>query len=73
MLIKMFEGQITTIGTEQTLHPRIIKNQLNQHLGMVSRQENNLITYTKLATILPNVDDEIKASLADLIPPCDGM
>ena len=30
--VQMFEGQITTIGTEQSLHPRIIKNQLNHHL-----------------------------------------
>ena len=29
----MFEGKYTTIGTEQTLHPRIIKHQLNQNLG----------------------------------------
>lgn len=30
--LQMFEGQITTIGTEQTLHPHIIKIQLNQYL-----------------------------------------
>ncbi|KAG6988956.1 ent-kaurene oxidase [Physcia stellaris] len=41
--VEMFEGKYTTIGTEQTLHPRIIKNQLNQNL----------------AGILSDVDDEI--------------
>lgn len=30
--LQMFEGQITTIGTEQTLHPHIMKTQLNQYM-----------------------------------------
>jgi len=30
----MFEGDYTTIGTDQTLHPRVIKNQLNHYLCM---------------------------------------
>lgn len=33
----MFEGKYTTIGTEQTLHPRVFKNQLNQNLGKHAR------------------------------------
>ena len=34
----MFEGQITTIGTEQTLHPQIVKIQLNQYLRMLPKE-----------------------------------
>ena len=34
----MFEGQITTIGTEQTLHPQIIKIHLNQYLRMLQKE-----------------------------------
>lgn len=30
--LRMLEGQIPTIGTEQTLHPHIIEIQLNQYL-----------------------------------------
>ena len=30
--LQMFEGQISTIGTEQTLHPHVIKIQLYQYL-----------------------------------------
>ena len=36
--LQMFEGQITTIGTEQTLHPQIIKIQLNQNLRMLKKE-----------------------------------
>ena len=36
--LQMFEGQITTIGTEQTLHPQIIKIQLNQYLGTLQKE-----------------------------------
>ena len=36
--LQMFEGQITTIGTEQTLHPQIIKVQLNQYLRMLTKK-----------------------------------
>ena len=28
----MFEGRYTTMGSRSTLHPRVAKNQLNQHL-----------------------------------------
>ncbi|KAL8868212.1 MAG: hypothetical protein Q9174_005138, partial [Haloplaca sp. 1 TL-2023] len=55
-LDQMFEGQITTIGTEQSLHPRIIKNQLNHHLPAV----------------LPEVDDEVTTALELLLPDCNG-
>ena len=39
--LQMFEGQITTIGTEQTLHPQIIKIQLNQYLGMLKKKTSS--------------------------------
>lgn len=28
----MFEGKYTTMGSRSTLHPRVAKQQLNQHL-----------------------------------------
>lgn len=31
---EMFEGKYTTMGSRSTLHPRVVKAQLNQHLGM---------------------------------------
>ena len=29
----MFEGKYTTMGSRSTLHPRVVKAQLNHHLG----------------------------------------
>lgn len=31
----MFEGKYTTMGSRSTLHPRVAKQQLNQHLEEV--------------------------------------
>ncbi|KAK1657956.1 cytochrome P450, partial [Colletotrichum godetiae] len=33
--IEMFEGKYTTMGSRSTLHPRVVKAQLNHHLGDV--------------------------------------
>lgn len=30
---EMFEGKYTTMGSRSTLHPRVVKAQLNHHLG----------------------------------------
>ncbi|MCJ1263410.1 hypothetical protein MMC22_003280 [Lobaria immixta] len=32
---EMFEGKYTTMGSRSTLHPRVAKSQLNQHIGEV--------------------------------------
>lgn len=32
----MFEGKYTTMGSRSTLHPRVVKAQLNHHLGAYS-------------------------------------
>ncbi|KAF5006787.1 hypothetical protein FDECE_6841 [Fusarium decemcellulare] len=56
---KMFEGKYTTMGSRSTLHPRVIKAQLNQHL--VNLQ----------ADVMPAVQEEIADSFRDLFPKCD--
>ena len=40
--IEMFEGKYTTMGSRSTLHPRVVKAQLNQYL----------------ADVMPDVQDE---------------
>ncbi|KAL6915486.1 hypothetical protein FSST1_006981 [Fusarium sambucinum] len=52
--IEMFEGKYTTMGSRSTLHPRVIKAQLNQHL----------------ADVMPAVQEEIEDSFRDLFPKC---
>ncbi|KAJ0120940.1 cytochrome P450 [Diaporthe amygdali] len=53
--IEMFEGKYTTMGSRSTLHPRVVKAQLNHHL----------------ADVMPGVQQEIVDSFADLFPVCE--
>ncbi|KAI3396499.1 hypothetical protein diail_12119 [Diaporthe ilicicola] len=53
--IEMFEGKYTTMGSRSTLHPRVVKAQLNHHL----------------ADVMPSVQQEIVDSFADLFPACE--
>lgn len=52
----MFEGKYTTMGSRSTLHPRVVKAQLNHHL----------------ADVMPAVQQEIFDSVKDNYPSCDG-
>ncbi|KAI1812287.1 cytochrome P450 monooxygenase [Poronia punctata] len=52
--IDMFEGKYTTMGSRSTLHPRVVKAQLNQHLP----------------DVMPGVQDEIRNSFEASFPPC---
>ena len=51
----MFEGKYTTMGSRSTLHPRVVKAQLNQHL----------------LDVMPAVQEEIRDAFAATFPPCD--
>ncbi|KAG8162657.1 hypothetical protein KVR01_007135 [Diaporthe batatas] len=53
--IEMFEGKYTTMGSRSTLHPRVVKAQLNHHL----------------ADVMPGVQQEIVDSFAEQFPPCE--
>lgn len=52
--IEMFEGKYTTMGSRSTLHPRVVKAQLNQHLP----------------DVMPGVQDEIRNAFKDSFPDC---
>lgn len=52
----MFEGKYTTIGSRSTLHPRVVKAQLNHNL----------------AAVMSPVQDEIKDAFEASFPLCDG-
>ncbi|KAI1818685.1 putative cytochrome P450 [Poronia punctata] len=52
---EMFEGKYTTMGSRSTLHPRVVKAQLNHHL----------------ADVMPGVQDEIRNAFAEDFPECD--
>ncbi|KAI4119708.1 MAG: hypothetical protein LQ345_000379 [Seirophora villosa] len=52
---EMFEGKYTTMGSRSTLHPRVVKAQVNQHLG----------------DLMPAIEEEILDSFADVWPECD--
>ncbi|TIC89613.1 Cytochrome P450 monooxygenase paxP [Colletotrichum higginsianum] len=52
--IEMFEGKYTTMGSRSTLHPRVVKGQLNHHL----------------AEIMPAVQQEIRDAFCDVFPTC---
>ncbi|OTB02485.1 hypothetical protein M426DRAFT_195432 [Hypoxylon sp. CI-4A] len=53
--IEMFEGKYTTMGSRSTLHPRVVKAQLNQHLG----------------DVMPTIQDEIRDAFEESFPACD--
>ncbi|CAI0645609.1 unnamed protein product [Colletotrichum noveboracense] len=53
--IEMFEGKYTTMGSRSTLHPRVVKAQLNHHL----------------ADVMPAVQREIVDAFSDTFPTCD--
>ncbi|KAK1450481.1 cytochrome P450 [Colletotrichum melonis] len=53
--IEMFEGKYTTMGSRSTLHPRIVKAQLNHHL----------------ADVMPAVQKEIVDAFNDTFPACE--
>ncbi|KAI1380477.1 cytochrome P450 monooxygenase [Hypoxylon crocopeplum] len=52
---EMFEGRYTTMGSRSTLHPRVVKAQLNRHLS----------------DVMPGVQDEIRNAFAEDFPNCD--
>jgi hypothetical protein len=52
--IEMFEGKYTTMGSRSTLHPRVVKAQLNQHLP----------------DVMPGVREEIRNAFNDSFPDC---
>ncbi|KAJ0168794.1 Ent-kaurene oxidase, partial [Colletotrichum tanaceti] len=51
---EMFEGKYTTMGSRSTLHPRVVKGQLNHHL----------------ADVMPAVQTEIHDAFCDVFPTC---
>ncbi|KAG7059421.1 cytochrome P450 [Colletotrichum scovillei] len=53
--IEMFEGKYTTMGSRSTLHPRVVKAQLNHHL----------------ADVMPAVQKEIVDAFNDTFPACE--
>ncbi|KAL3417253.1 cytochrome P450 [Phlyctema vagabunda] len=53
--IEMFEGRYTTMGSRSTLHPRVVKAQLNHNL----------------TDVMPAVQEEIVDSFGDIFPSCD--
>ncbi|KAI1873506.1 hypothetical protein JX265_005128 [Neoarthrinium moseri] len=53
--IEMFEGKYTTMGSRSTLHPRVVKAQLNHHLDEV----------------MPAVQQEIIEAFHDVFPDCE--
>ncbi|KAL8948613.1 MAG: hypothetical protein Q9222_005208 [Ikaeria aurantiellina] len=52
---EMFEGKYTTMGSRSTLHPRVVKAQVNQHLG----------------DLMPAIEEEILDSFEAVWPKCD--
>ncbi|TKX26518.1 cytochrome P450-like protein 1 [Elsinoe australis] len=52
---EMFEGRYTTMGSRSTLHPRVVRNQLNANL----------------ADVMPDVQDEIAKAFDAAWPACD--
>ncbi|KAF4556517.1 Cytochrome P450-like protein 93 [Elsinoe fawcettii] len=52
---EMFEGRYTTMGSRSTLHPRVVRNQLNANL----------------ADVMPDVQDEISKAFEAAWPTCD--
>ncbi|KAE8143645.1 putative cytochrome P450 [Aspergillus pseudotamarii] len=53
--IEMFEGKYTTMGSRSTLHPRVVRGQLNRNLW----------------TVMDGIQDEIRDAFDDAFPPCD--
>jgi len=51
----MFEGKYTTMGSRSTLHPRVVKAQLNQYLP----------------DVMPAVQEEIREAFLEEFPACD--
>ncbi|KAG8628254.1 hypothetical protein KVT40_004127 [Elsinoe batatas] len=52
---EMFEGRYTTMGSRSTLHPRVVRNQLNANLP----------------DVMPDVQDEIRKAFEAAWPDCD--
>ncbi|OAQ58685.1 cytochrome P450 [Pochonia chlamydosporia 170] len=53
--IEMFEGKYTTMGSRSTLHPRVVRGQLNRNLW----------------TVISDVQEEISDAFDDAFPACD--
>lgn len=53
--IEMFEGKYTTMGSRSTLHPRVVRGQLNRNLW----------------TVMSEVEEEISDAFHDSWPACD--
>ncbi|CEJ91133.1 Putative Cytochrome p450 [[Torrubiella] hemipterigena] len=51
----MFEGKYTTMGSRSTLHPRVVRGQLNRNLWVV----------------MQDIQEEIRDAFDDAFPPCD--
>ncbi|KAK2030372.1 cytochrome p450 monooxygenase [Colletotrichum zoysiae] len=51
----MFEGKYTTMGSRSTLHPRVVRGQLNRNLW----------------TVMDHVQEETKDAFEDSFPPCE--
>ncbi|KAI4237689.1 MAG: hypothetical protein LQ352_007923 [Teloschistes flavicans] len=52
---EMFEGKYTTMGSRSTLHPRVVKAQVNLHLN----------------DLMPAIEEEIQVSFKAIWPRCD--
>ncbi|KAK1977251.1 putative cytochrome P450 [Colletotrichum cereale] len=53
--IEMFEGKYTTMGSRSTLHPRVVRSQLNKNIW----------------TVMDHIQEEIKDAFEDSFPPCN--
>lgn len=68
----MFEGRYTTMGSRSTLHPRVVRNQLNANLGKLRQITELNCTENALADVMPDVQDEIAKAFDAAWPACDG-
>lgn len=45
MATKMFEGKYTTMGSRSTLHPRVVRGQLNRNLCKFTLRHDSAFSY----------------------------
>lgn len=75
----MFEGKYTTMGSRSTLHPRVVRGQLNRNLCKpweFRHHIHSMFTLTMegwLGTVMSEVEEEISDAFNDSWPACDGM
>ena len=71
---EMFEGKYTTMGSRSTLHPRVVKAQLNRHLRKSFTHMLSIFSVELISTVdvMPAIQEEIRDAFEADFPPCDG-